>query len=64
MNSGAQCPGFKSQLVPAILQAWWLSLEPATHAGPQRGAARPAETYRLSRAILCTCQNPEAVGRW
>lgn len=28
------------------------------------GAARPAGTYHLSRAILCTCQNPEAVGRW
>lgn len=39
MNSGAQCPGFKSQLRQLPSQVWWLSLRAtATHAGPpERG---------------------------
>lgn len=39
MNSGAQCPGFKSQLRQLPSQAWWFSLRAtATHAGPpERG---------------------------
>lgn len=62
MNSGAQCPGFKSQLRQLPLQAWWLSLRAtATHAGPpERGgqtrsrhtvcpgpSCAPARTQRL-----------------
>lgn len=58
MNSGAQCPGFKSQLTQLPSQAWWLSLRAtATHAGsPEKGSQTCQDI--VSWAILCTCQNP------
>ena len=61
MNSGPQCPGFKSQLRQLPSQAWWLSLRAtATHAAPREGqpdlpshTVCPGPSFAPARTLGC-----------